>query len=81
MTDDTEEARDYLDEALRIAAGQSRLLAERAHVEALATDRARMFDRALHAEMNYNAALRELDAAFPGSKWAELLAARSMVPA
>ncbi len=31
-----EEARDYLDEAERIAAGTSRLIAERAHVEALA---------------------------------------------
>ncbi len=34
---DTEEARDYLDEAERIVAGTSRLIAERAHLDALAT--------------------------------------------
>lgn len=33
--DDTEDARDYLDEAERIAAGESRMLPERAHLDAL----------------------------------------------
>lgn len=35
MIDDTEDARDYLDEAERIAAGTSHLLPERAHLDAL----------------------------------------------
>lgn len=37
MIDDTEDARDYLDEAERIVAGKSCLLPERAHLDALAS--------------------------------------------